>query len=283
MDKAAPPEINETHPLRRFFQSIGLLKTPDTAEDLEQEIQELLEDGEEQGLISSQEGAMINSIFEFRETLAKEIMTPKTEMVCAPASATISELIATISEKGFTRIPIFLDTPDNIIGILHAKDLLYHCSCTNLSTKAGDIIKSPPLVAMGNDKIIQLLRTFKKDKVHMAIITDEFGSVRGLLTLEDILEEIVGEISDESDKDEVRWKVIDRSTVLTDAKIDIEDIEEHFNIKLPEGPYESIGGLVIHQLGHLPLAGEFVTINEITVQVISASSRRILAVKIRKD
>lgn len=117
----------------------------------------------------------------------------------------------------------------------------------------------------------------------MAIITDEFGSVRGLLTLEDILEEIVGEISDESDKDEVRWKVIDRSTVLTDAKIDIEDIEEHFNIKLPEGPYESIGGLVIHQLGHLPLAGEFVTINEITVQVISASSRRILAVKIRKD
>jgi len=283
MEKYAPPEANEPHLIRRLLQLIGLAKTPDTAEDIEQEIQELLEDGEELGLISSQEGAMINSIFEFRETLAKEIMTPKTEMVCAPSSATISEIIATISEKGFTRIPVFLDTPDNIIGIIHAKDLLYHCSCTDLSLHASDIVKLPPLFAMENDKIMQLLRTFKKDKVHMAIITDEFGSVRGLVTLEDILEEIVGEISDESDKEEVRWKVIDRSTVLTDGKIDIEDIEEHFNTSLPEGPYESIGGLVIHQLGHLPEVGETITINEITVQVISASSRRILAVKIRKD
>lgn len=284
MDKAATPDGNAPPLLRRLLHFIGISKALDTAEELEQEIQDLLEDGEEQGLITSQEGEMISSIFEFRETLAKEIMTPKTEMICAPATATVAEIIKIISEEGFTRIPIFQKSPDHIIGILHAKDLLYHCACSTQDPqpRAGDLVKQPPMVALEHEKIIQLLRTFKTDKIHMAIITDEFGSVRGLITLEDILEEIVGEINDESDKDETGWKVIDDTTLLADARIDIEDIEEHFDIELPEGPYESIGGLVIHQLGHLPKAEETLTIGELTFKVMSASRRRISSLKIRK-
>lgn len=279
MDNNSKPAPSELHFLRRLLNLIGIAKAPDTAEDLEQEIQELLEDGEEQGLISPQEGMMINSIFEFRDTLAKEIMTPQTEMVCASEHATIPELIDLITDKGFTRIPIYANTPDHISGIVHAKDLLSYWSKDAAPSKAGDII-NPALFVLENHKIIQLLRDFKARKIHMAIVTDEFGSVRGLVTLEDVLEEIVGEISDEYDKEEISWKKIDDSTVLTDAKIDIEEVEEFFRISLPEGPYESIGGLVIHQLGHLPKTGETVDIGPLHIQVLTASERRINTLKI---
>ena len=154
MNKTSSPEANNTSLLHRFFELIGIYQAPDTTEDLEQEIQEILEDGEEQGLISSQEGEMISTIFEFRETVAKEIMTPRTEMICASASTTVEEMISIISEHGFTRIPIFSEKPDNIIGILHAKDLLYHCSCSELPTDAGNIAKQAPIFALEKDKII---------------------------------------------------------------------------------------------------------------------------------
>jgi CBS domain containing-hemolysin-like protein len=114
----------------------------------------------------------------------------------------------------------------------------------------------------------------------MAIVSDEFGSVRGLVTLEDVLEEIVGEINDEYDTDPSRWRVLAPNSVLIDAKMDIEEVESFFKLTLPEGPYESIGGLVIHQLGHIPRAGEALTIMGLTIQVVSASKRRIATLKI---
>lgn len=264
--------------LRRLLNVIGLAKLPDTTEDLEQEIQEILDDGREQGLISPQEGMMINSIFDLRDTLAKEIMTPLTEMVCAPDTATIPELIDLIVKEGFTRVPIYSGNTDRIVGILHAKDLLRYFA-DEKNTLSLDRIKQP-LFILENHAIGQLLRDFKAKQVHMAIVTDEFGSVRGLITLEDVLEEIVGEINDEYDTDPSRWRVLDPSTVLTDAKVDIEDVEAHFKLTLPEGPYESIGGLVIHQLGRIPRAGEALETNGLTIQVIAATKRRIASLKI---
>lgn len=264
--------------LRRLLNVIGLAKLPDTTEDLEQEIQEILDDGREQGLISPQEGMMINSIFDLRDTLAKEIMTPLTEMVCAPDTATIPELIDLIVKEGFTRVPIYSGNTDRIVGILHAKDLLRYFA-DEKNTLSLDRIKQP-LFILENHAIGQLLRDFKAKQVHMAIVTDEFGSVRGLITLEDVLEEIVGEINDEYDTDPSRWRVLDPSTVLTDAKVDIEDVEAHFKLTLPEGPYESIGGLVIHQLGRIPRAGETLETNGLTIHVIAATKRRIASLKI---
>lgn len=274
----------EDHPspylsfLKRLLNLIGLAKAPDTTEDLEQEIQEILDDGREQGLITSQEGMMINSIFDLRDTLAKEIMSPLTDMVCAPDTATIPELIDLIVKEGFTRVPIYAGNPDRIIGILHAKDLLRYIA-DGSTTLAFDSIKQP-LFILENHTIGQLLRDFKAKQIHMAIVTDEFGSVRGLVTLEDVLEEIVGEINDEYDTDPSRWRVLDPSTVLTDAKVDIEEVEAFFKLTLPEGPYESIGGLVIHQLGHIPRAGESLQAGGLTFQVMSANKRRISSLKI---
>jgi CBS domain containing-hemolysin-like protein len=280
-DRSSPPEPAPHSLLKRLLHIFGIDKSPDTAEDLDQEFQDLIEDGEELGLISSQEGMMLNSIIDFRDTLVKEIMTPRTEMVCASAASSIPELIALITEKGVTRLPIYKDSPDHIAGILHAKDLLQYCTSNAHLPAAGDIVK-PALFVLDNHKIIDLLPIFKKKKLHMAIVTDEFGTVRGLITLEDIIEEIIGEITDESDKENTRWKVVDQNTILTDAKIDIEEIEDFFNIELPEGPYESVGGLVINQLGRLAASGDSVQLDCLRFQVISASKRRIDTVKVQR-
>ncbi|MDA8418245.1 MAG: hemolysin family protein [Desulfobacteraceae bacterium] len=265
---------------KRLLSRLGLASAPDTTEDLEQEIQDILEDGREQGLITPQEDMMINSIFELRDTQAKEIMTPLTEMVCAPDTATVPELTALVIKEGFTRVPIYSGDTDHIVGVLHAKDLLRFMA-EQRPTLPGDGI-NPPLFILEHHPVAQLLRDFKAKQMHLAIVTDEFGGVRGLITLEDVLEEIVGEINDEYDTDPSRWRALDPHTVLTDAKVDIEEVESFFKLTLPEGPYESIGGLVLHQLGHIPRPGESVQLAGLTLQVISASKRRISTLKITR-
>ena len=282
MEKAPPTSPS---PLSRLFHnildSLGLNRGPDSTEELEHEIQELIDDGEEQGLISSREGEMINSILEFRDTEAREIMTPSSEMVRVEAETPFHELLQLIIDKGYSRIPVFAGSQDNIIGILYAKDLLKHVNDQQLP-KAGDLVK-PAYFALENQKIIFLLRDFQAKKVHLAIITDEFGSVRGLASLEDVLEEIVGEITDESDQPVSGWQVLDQNTILADAKTDLEEIEKHFALELPEGPYESIGGMMIHQLGYLPGVNTTVRVGGLDFQVLSATKRRIIQVKISRS
>lgn len=282
MDSEPPsPDSKEPSLARRILQAIGLSRAPDTTADLEQEIQELIDEGAEQGLISSHEGQMISSIFEFKDTLAREIMTPHTEMICAQETVSIREIVTIITEHGFSRIPIHAESPDQIIGILHAKDLLPYSFSDSPEPTLAKIVKPAHFIAE-DYKIVELLKDFQNQKNHMAIVTDEFGSVRGLVTLEDVLEEIVGEISDEYDKAENDWKEIDEHTLLADAKVDIEEIEAFFNVQLPEGPYESVGGLILHHLGRLPTAGTEVEVDLLTFYVISSTNRRIKIVKICK-
>jgi CBS domain containing-hemolysin-like protein len=270
----------EPNLLKRILHFLGIDRGLDSAEDLDHEIQELIDDGEEQGLISPQEGKMLYSILEFRDTVAREVMTPSSEMVCVETDTPYREMVELIIDKGFSRIPVYADNQDNIIGILYAKDLLRHVN-DQPQPKAGDIVK-PAYFAMESQKIVNLLRDFQAKKIHLAIITDEFGSVRGLATLEDVLEEIVGEITDESDRPENGWYEVDENTVIADAKIDLEEVEEFFNTDLPEGPYESIGGLMIHQLGHFPGIKTSIMVCDLNFQVVAATRRRIIKVKISK-
>lgn len=275
---------NETNDsfLKRLFTRIGLIKPPETTEDIEQEIQDILDDGEEQGLITPEEGQMIASILEFKDTIVREVMTPRPEMVCAEAQTSVEQVITLINDKGFTRIPVYSESLDTIIGILHAKDLLIYFSTEETLPSLAEISK-PAYHVLETKKIVDLLKEFQKQKAHMAIVTDEFGSVRGLVTLEDILEEIVGEISDEYDKNERTWKVIDQDTLLVNGRIIIEEIEEFFDVKLPPGPYESVGGLILQQLDRVPETGHKTVIGSLSFQVVSASKRRIKTVKIRRQ
>ncbi len=278
MDTSAPDTGDS--PFKRILNFFGINRSPDTTEDIEQEIQELLDDGEEQGLISREEGEMISSILEFRDTLVREIMTPRSDMVSAEAKVSAAELIQLITDEGYTRIPIYQDSPDNIIGILHAKDLLPFCLKAATMPAASELVK-PAFFVLDTRKIVNLLKDFQSQKGHLAIVTDEFGSVRGLVTLEDVLEEIVGEIRDEYDKAEKRWKVVNKHMLLTDAKVNLEEVEDFFGITLPEGPYESVGGLIIHQLDRVPPVGATMLINDLVFEVVSADRRRIHTVKIQ--
>jgi CBS domain containing-hemolysin-like protein len=284
-DQDQPSDSSDPQPskniISRLLDALGLNRSPDTTEDLEMEIQELLEEGEEQGLITRQEGQMINSIFEFRDTLIHEIMTPRPEMICAEVQTPIPDVLKMITKEGFTRIPVYSESLDNIIGILNAKDLLVCVDAPQDCPNIKELIK-PPYFVPETMRIVDLLRAFQAKKNHMAIVADEFGSVRGLITLEDVLEEIVGEIDDEYDNDEPQWRALQDGSLLIYAKEDIEEVESFFKVELPDGPYESIGGFIIHQLGHLPKAGETVEMDTLIFKVVSATKRHIKSVKIHR-
>jgi CBS domain containing-hemolysin-like protein len=277
-DNATPPSPSL---FKKILYHLGLAGSADPAEDLSNELQELIEEGEEHGLISSLEGEMLTSIFEFRDTRVKEIMTPATEIISAPITASPCDIIRLITEHGFSRIPIYDTSPDRIEGFIHAKDLL-SCPETPLAETIAPLL-TPMIFVNENDKVMALLQNFQTNKTHLAIVTDEFGATRGLVSLEDILEEIVGEIADESDKPDSRWRQIDDHTVITDAKIDIEDVEEFFHVTFPEGPYESMGGFIIDQHGRIPEQGTTITYPPLTLTVLKADKRRIKMVKIQRD
>ena len=284
---AGPAPSEEEPPGKSFLEklksALGFRGAPDTTEELEHEIQELLEEGEEQGLISVHEERLINSIFDFRETIASEIMTPSAEMVCADLKTSIPELIRLINDEGYTRIPIYQGTPDQIVGILHAKDLLRICSRDADTEVDLKEFLNPATFIPESKPITELLREFQSKKIHLAIVVDEFGGVRGLVTFEDVIEEIVGEIDDEHDVEESELRVVDERTVIVDAKIDIEEVEAHFRLSLPEGPYESVGGFIIHRLGKVPQPGVAVQECGLTFKVLGADQRRIKSVRIVRN
>jgi CBS domain containing-hemolysin-like protein len=268
--------------VRRIMDLLSLDRSPETTEALELEIQELLEEGEEHGLISSLEEKMINSIFDFRDTLAAEIMTPAAEIVSFEASVSVGALVTAVIEEGFTRMPIYRGNPDGIIGILHVKDLLKICAQPAGGVFALEDHLKPAYFISENKPVVELLKGFKKRKTHMALVTDEFGAVRGLITLEDVMEEIVGEIDDEYDTDQDTIEEINEDTIVIHARIDVEEVEERFQVTLPEGPYESIGGLVIHVLGRLAVVGDTVEVGNLRFVVKGASKRRIKMVEITR-
>ncbi len=285
MDKEHITEVQEPEQEKSLFKKvISFLdfRRPGTKEDLDLEIQELLEEGEEHGLISPLEEKMINSILEFRETDASEIMTPAAEVVSFDEASPMSEIIETVIESGFTRIPVYKENPDNVIGAIHAKDLLKLCARPGATVvNLEDYLR--PVYFIAEDKpIVDLLREFQKRKVHMAMVTDEFGTMRGLITLEDILEEIVGEIDDEYDDEEQTVEVIAEGVVDVHGWVDIEKIEEHFQLEMPDGPYESVGGLVIHLLGRLARMGDRVEVLGLEFSVLSASTRQIKKIRVTR-
>ncbi|MCD6389342.1 MAG: CBS domain-containing protein, partial [Desulfobulbaceae bacterium] len=201
--------------------------------------------------------------------------------ISASSTVTTRELIELIRKHGFSRIPIYSENPDHIIGILHAKDLLIS-GCSESSNLIESMVKSV-FFAQENQKITTLLRDFQSKNTHMAVVTDEFGSIRGLITLEDVLEEIVGEIEDESDKPEEQWHLIDEHTLITSGKVNLEEIENFFHVSLPDGHYESVAGFIIDKFDRVPETGAETTFQSLTFTVLSASKRRIETIKIHQD
>jgi CBS domain containing-hemolysin-like protein len=246
--------------------------------DLQKEIKQLIDVGEEEGLLSEDEGDMIQSILSFRDTLAREIMVPRPDAVIISADTPIEELRRLVIQEGHSRFPVHDGSVDNIIGILHVKDLLAFWGEKHLDLK--DILRTPYFIPE-TKKISHLLKELRDKKSHMAIVIDEYGGTAGLVTIEDIIEEIVGEIRDEHDNEETLMVATDEGELLVDARLEIEKLVEHFNLQLPKGNFESVGGFIISLLGRVPQPNETITHAPLEMTIESADARKIRKVRIR--
>ncbi|NLJ28690.1 MAG: HlyC/CorC family transporter [Deltaproteobacteria bacterium] len=249
------------------------------SENIEKEIQQLIDEGEQQGLISQDEGEMIQGIFSFRDTIAREIMVPRTDAVYARADASISDIIQIIIQSGHSRIPLYEGNIDNIIGTLHAKDLLNYWGRNDLDATA---IMRPPYFIPETKKISDVLKDLRDNKSHMAIVLDEYGGTAGILTLEDVIEEIIGDVMDEYDAEENLIVEADDGSLLVSARLDVEELEDYLNVEFPEGKFESVGGFVISLLGKVPAVNERLVYKDIEMIVEAADNRKIEKIRVRK-
>lgn len=247
--------------------------------DLEKEIQQIIDEGEQRGLISEDEGEMIQGIFSFRDTIAREIMVPRTDTVYAGADSHISEIIQLIIQSGHSRIPIFQDNIDNIIGTLHAKDLLPFWGRSDLTIR--DLVRSPYLIPE-TKKISDVLKDLRDNKSHMAIVIDEYGGTAGILTFEDIIEEIIGEVMDEYDAEQKLITEHEDGSIIVSARLDIEKLGDYLDIEFPEGDFESVGGFVIDLVGKVPEVSDEIMYENLQIVIEAATTRKIDRVRIRK-
>ncbi|NLI83641.1 MAG: HlyC/CorC family transporter [Deltaproteobacteria bacterium] len=255
-----------------------LSRVEDT-DNIEKEIQQIIDEGEQQGLISEDEGEMIQGIFSFRDTIAREIMVPRTDAVCAHYDTHFPDIIQLIIQSGHSRIPIYQGNIDNIIGTLHAKDLLSYWGRDDLEIRS--IVRSPYFIPE-TKKISEVLKDLRDNKSHMAIVIDEYGGTAGILTLEDIIEEIIGEVMDEHDSEEKMIVEQEDGSISVNARLDAEELEDYLDLELPEGKFESVGGFIISLLGRVPAVGERLTYRNIEIVVEAANNRKIERVKIRR-
>lgn len=247
----------------------------------EEELHELMEASEEEGLINEDESEMIRAIFALGETMVREIMVPRTAMECIPVDAATDELIATIIGCGHSRIPVYEGTIDNIIGILYAKDLLKFWGASNSRVDIGKISR-PPFYIPETKKLEELLQEFKKRRVHLAIVIDEYGGTSGLITIEDLLEQIVGDIQDEYDVEEDLIQIQADGTTVVDAMLSIEDFEHYFEVAVEREKFDTVGGLIFHVLGRIPQSGDQVSVNGLLLTVLSAGVRSIGKVRVER-
>jgi putative hemolysin len=245
----------------------------------EEEIRILVEGSAEEGVLEEDERDMIHSIFEFTDTVARKVMVPRIDMTCLLAQTPIEEALTVILEEGYTRIPCYEETVDSIVGIVHAKDLLQPLAEGRLQAPLREFMRDPSFVPEGK-RLDELLREMRRERVQMAIVVDEYGGTAGLVTLEDILEEIVGEIQDEYDVEEPTLVTLDERTAVVDARMNIDDINEQLGLNLPTEEFDSVGGFVFGLLGHVPAEGDAVSYEGLEFVVDKVEGNRLEKVRV---
>ena len=230
--------------------------------------------------VEAEEKRMIHSIFEFGETIVREVMTPRLDIVAVPATATLAEVRDVVVSKGYSRIPVYNRDLDSITGIVYSKDVLRSIHEGNSQLLAKDICRRPHFVPE-QKRVAELLHEMQQDKFHMAIVVNEHGATTGLVTLEDLLEEIVGEIADEFDVEEPNIEVVDEDTVRVRGRISIDDLNDALGLEIKADGFDTVGGLILKQLGRLPEEGEAVHFDGLEFVSERILKRRIMSVLIK--
>ena len=250
----------------------------------EDEFKILVNVGQEEGVFDESETEMINSIFEFDGTLVKAIMVPRIDIIAVDVDDNINEALRLIVDGGHSRIPAYEDSIDNIVGILYAKDIFEHLDADFNTMKVKELIRSAYYIPE-TKKVSDLLNELRLKKVHMAIILDEYGGTNGLVTIEDLIEEIIGDIQDEYDVEEDLIVMHSDNQLVADARAPIGDVEEAFDVELSEELLEdseadTIGGLAFENLGGIPEVGDEVTVDRFLIRIVEVSGRRIAKVEV---
>ena len=248
----------------------------------DEELRMIVDAVEEEGALEEKEREMIHSIFEMSELTVREIMVPRVDVVAVEVDEPLRKVLDIIKESGHSRIPIYEESIDDIEGVVYAKDLLRHMEAGSLDEPAR-VLARPPHFVPEAKKVDELLREMQRDKVHMAIVLDEYGGTAGIVTIEDLLEEIVGEIQDEYDTEEKTVEKVSENEAVFDARVSIHDVSEFLGVSLEDGEYDTVGGFVYDRLGKIPVVGDELRVDGLWLKVLSVSGKRIKKVRIRLE
>ncbi|MEO7804073.1 MAG: hemolysin family protein, partial [Actinomycetota bacterium] len=256
----------------------GLKRGPLTSEE---EIKSILDVAESEEVIEPSERDMIHSIFEFGDTVVREVMVPRPDMICVEEKASLNEVLDLTIRNGLSRMPVISENIDNVTGIIYAKDVVKRLQAKSKVRRTSEVAREPSFVPE-TKKVSALLSEMQKTKNHMVIVVDEYGGTAGLVTMEDLLEEIVGEISDEYDRDEPSVVKLDDQTFRMNARVAVSEVNELLSSELPHEEWDSVGGLVAGQLGRVPFEGELVALQGIEFEVEKMKGRRIERLLVRR-
>jgi len=277
MSEESPHRSNHSHQ-KSWIGKLGqlLIGEPQDQEDL----LEILKEAREKHLLGSDAFTMIEGVMRVSQMRARDIMVPRIQMVVVPQDAELKTILPLVLEHGHSRFPVIEDDRSTVVGILLAKDLLPH-AITNLEIKVEELMR-PVSVVPESKRLNVLLKEFRTNRNHMAIVVDEYGTAAGLVTIEDVLEQIVGEIEDEHDQVDEDY-IIQRgeNEYTIKALTPIEDLDEYFSSDFASDEYDTVGGFIVTQLGHLPKKGEKVVAGKFRFEVVRADSRRIYLLKLK--
>jgi CBS domain containing-hemolysin-like protein len=249
----------------------------------EEELKALVETGEEQGVIEEEERELIHSVFEFGEKLAHEVMVSRTDIIAIDAETPMREVMDTVMQSGRSRIPVYQQNPDDIIGILYVKDLLREIARGRFDGRLRELVR-PAHFVPETKKVAELLREMQQQKVHLAIVVDEYGGTSGLVTIEDLVEEIVGEIRDEFETDEERVVPVSAEEAVMDGRVPFEDVKELFHLDAPPSEeYDTLAGFIVHELGRMPRAGDVVRVGDVSLTIEDVQARRARRIRVRRE
>jgi CBS domain containing-hemolysin-like protein len=238
----------------------------------------LLHASNEESIIEDEEKEMIASIFEFSDKLVREVMVPRIDVAAVDMDAPMLQALDIILKAGHSRIPVYRDSIDNVQGVLYAKDLLKYLRDGRTETPLGKIVR-PAYFIPESKKVDELLQELQQRKVHIAVVVDEYGGTAGLVTIEDLLEEIVGEIQDEYDAEEPTVEAVDANEYLFDARVPIDEVNKLLGVELPTEGGDTLGGFIYSRLGKVPALGDRIEFENVLIEVLSVSGRRIKQVR----
>jgi len=249
-------------------------------------LQELIQEINAQNLVNDHDKKLFQSLLTFRKRIVREVMVPRVDLFSLPVSSTIQEAALAMEKEGYSRVPVYKHTQDHIVGIVMYKDILAKYMDVNKEFLKEPIeeLAKPVLYTPETKKISLLLQEFRKKQTHLAVVVDEYGMTAGVVTIEDILEEIVGEIADEYDEAEILIRPAGKHSWIVDARINLLDLEEEINLKIPqEGEYDTIAGYIFYRLGTIPTKGVVLHHDDFDIEIVSSGDRFVEKVKISKN